>query len=121
MKRSLHSEQKQLRVLERLYTNLYNLQQQVCDCLQVVPKNAQAGTNAEEELPPAVALLFLTRGPLPHEPTWRLFFDAARAASAGAFCSCCCRVERGGVRGASLMYEHGLASSLRLNSVWLQM
>ena len=42
-----------------------------------------ANVAAAAEQPSSVALLFLTRGPLPHEPTWRLFFQAALQLSPG--------------------------------------
>ena len=43
----------------------------------------RAGVIAAADRPPSVALLFLPRGPLPHEPTWRLFFEAALQLSPG--------------------------------------
>ena len=43
---------------------------------------------AAREQPDTVALLFLTRGPLPHEPTWHLFFQAALQLSPGVHTIC---------------------------------
>ena len=37
---------------------------------------AQGPTTAPNEPTPKIALLFLTKGPLPHEPTWRAWFEA---------------------------------------------
>lgn len=49
---------------------------------------AEAGP---ERQMPRVALLFLTRGPMPHEPSWRAFFQAAGRHTQGAarqVCDC---------------------------------
>ena len=49
---------------------------------------AEAGP---EHQMPRVALLFLTRGPMPHEPSWRAFFQAAGRHTQGAaheVCDC---------------------------------
>ena len=39
------------------------------------------GTGSDEQPQqqalPRVALMFLSRGPMPHEPSWQLFFEAA--------------------------------------------
>eukprot|EP00210_Caulerpa_lentillifera_P002796 g2671.t1 len=53
--------------------------------LAAIPIDENLEENLEEELDvpeevyphPQVALLFLTRGPLTHEPVWRAFFEAA--------------------------------------------
>ena len=52
--------------------------------LQVLRSGEEGEATEQLSVPPTVALLFLTRGPLPHEPTWRLFLQAAKAVSPGA-------------------------------------